>query len=514
MKRLELAPQPVDLTAEAPAQAGEPARRHIAGLAVPYEIEARVGFQLVTFAEGSVTVDGASPLLLGHDPNKPVGVLVDHAAEAGGLRATWAVDTTADGDAALTQAQSGSRRGLSVGVDLDTFDQDPDDENRIRVTAARLAETSLVAMAAYPAAGVDQVAAQKPQDRSDRMSVDDPRPPEAPQPDPQPDPQPTQAAPQARVVIAERAQPAMRLGEYVRTLVRAERGDQDARARIEAALTRGNVTTAPGVVPIAYVDGIIDSLGDDRPLYDAMTHAEMPPSGMTIRRPEVATRPDGNWLADDTAGAPSNAVSIINHDVAVKQWAWGGSASVALVERSSPSYIEEIFAGALSSYRRDVEVSIGAAFPVAASTITKVGPAVAQYMTAYRTWPELLVCGADAYGKLLDAAGVLMFSSGNVDAKGNGSYAGLTVVASPDVPAADAFVTARDFVEVRESSPIRLSVSDVTSLSLEIGVTSFYSQTRLRQDMTIAGPVTVAGAVRIATFTPVGLEAQSSSKKS
>jgi len=166
---------------------------------------------------------------------------------------------------------------------------------------------------------------------------DDPRPPE-PEPTPEPAPEPEPTTP--RLVLAERSEPEMRLGEYVQNLVRAERGDRAARERIEAALTREVIANNPGVVPIAYVTQMIDSLGYTRPLFDAMTHAEMPPAGMTIRRPEITTRPNGDWLADDTAGAPSGAVAIVNHDETVTQWAWGGSASVALVERSSPSYVE------------------------------------------------------------------------------------------------------------------------------------------------------------------------------
>ena len=49
----------------------------------------------------------------------------------------------------------------------------------------------------------------------------------------------------------------------------------------------------------------------------------------------------------------------------MKQWAWGGSASVALVERSAPSYIEEVFSQAIKSYYRDVEADIASAFPAA-----------------------------------------------------------------------------------------------------------------------------------------------------
>jgi hypothetical protein len=281
-----------------------------------------------------------------------VGVLSSSSSSEAELRAIYAIDRTPDGDAALAQARSGSRRGLSVGVDLeaDGFTVDPEDPERMLVTAGRLAETSLVAMAGFAGAGVDQIAAGKPTEGERAMS-ETPKPPEPETPEPEEDDngEEPEVEPESRaraqrrpaLVIAERAAPDMRLGEYVQTLVRAERGDRGARARIEAALTRENVTTNPGVVPIAYVDQVIDSPGADRPLFDAMDHADMPASGMTIRRPEITTRPDGGFPATTRRGSTS-AVAIGNHDVNVRQWA-GCSAMVALVERSSPSYVEEVF---------------------------------------------------------------------------------------------------------------------------------------------------------------------------
>ena len=127
------------------------------------------------------------------------------------------------------------------------------------------------------------------------------------------------------------------------------------------------------------------------------------------------------------------------------------------------------------------------------------------FLAAYRDYPNLLICGGEAYGKLLDATGVLMFSDGSASAAGGGTVAGLRTIASPDLPPADAWVTRSDFLEVRETSPLRLSVSDVSSLSLEIGVTSFYAKTQTREPL--GG---VNGAVGLPGFVPIGTAAAQS----
>ena len=505
--RLELTPAVATLTAAAGGEAGDQAEmptRQVAGLAVPYDVEATVGFRRVTFAPGSVTFTDRAPLLLGHDANQPVGVLAEATDSPTGVRAAYRVDATPEGDRALTQAQSGSRAGLSVGVDVHRFEASDEDPDRIRVLEATAVETSLVSLSAYATAGVDRVAAHH--NREDRPMPDDEQ-------------RDTPAAPaltddqlervvatidaardQRRLVVAEPLPDRMRLGEYCTNLVRAHRGDAAAAQRLEAALTRETIASEQGVIPVAYVDQIIDAIAAPRPLHDALAKAEMPPAGMTIRRPKVtqtvdsAANTDSRWLADDTSGMPSGALTIGNDDTAVLQWAFGGSASVALVERSQPSYIEEAFAQMVKAYYRDVERKIAGAFPTSASTATSIGTATALFMATYRDWPDLLVLGGTAYGKLLDATGILRYSSGQADAGGQATIAGMKVAASPDVATADAWVTASDFLETRESTPLRLTVADVGGLSVEIGLTSFYAQTFTRGG--------AGAAIRIPAFVP------------
>jgi phage head maturation protease len=59
--------------------------------------------------------DGEVPLLSAHDPEKPVGFVVQAWRSKGLLKATLRFDSTLDGRAAFEQLETGEVRGVSVG---------------------------------------------------------------------------------------------------------------------------------------------------------------------------------------------------------------------------------------------------------------------------------------------------------------------------------------------------------------------------------------------------------------
>lgn len=104
-------------------------------------------------------------LLVQHDPGRPVGRLVDWASTERGLTTSWKVASTPAGDLALTEASEGIRDGLSVGVDVLTYEQTDDVVN---VVEAKLIEVSLVTLPAYDVARVSYVAASTEHGRDPR----------------------------------------------------------------------------------------------------------------------------------------------------------------------------------------------------------------------------------------------------------------------------------------------------------------------------------------------------------
>lgn len=130
--------------------------RIIAGPVTPWGVAGRPsGYPgPVVFARSSIdlTALGAVPLLLDHEPSRPIGRVTGAIDRPGGLDMAFAISATALGDEALTLVADGVRDGLSVGAIVDNYDLEPSDAGGIDtlvVTAAHLREVSLLPFPAY-----------------------------------------------------------------------------------------------------------------------------------------------------------------------------------------------------------------------------------------------------------------------------------------------------------------------------------------------------------------------------
>jgi HK97 family phage prohead protease len=445
--------------------------RTIEGTVLPYGVPSRIGGALYRFAPGSLeAARSTTPLVLGHDTNRPVGVLAELAGGEDAATARFRIDATPDGDTALAQAASGSRAGLSIGAEAVNWTTGED--GIIEVTLAHMFEVSLVSVPAFEGATVSRVAAQASDPKGDEMS--DTTPPAAPA---TPEPPAEVPAPRPVLVVAEAPPRRLSLAEYLGAFVRAERGDPEARRTLEAALTVENVAGNPGVLPPSYTSEILGAMEVRSPLASAFKSAPMPETGMEIIKPSWTTRPDGGYMVDDMAAVPTSGANLGRTSVPVLQWAWAAEPTYALVERSTPAYVDAAFEQALVDHAMDLDAWIANQLPVTGvGDAATIGGGIALVATraagyAGRTADRIL-CSPEQFGKLWDSEGFAKWTDGSINASG-GRIGGLDVFMSPSLAPSDLFVAYSRALEVRQSSPARLTATMIGAMHVQIGVTSF-----------------------------------------
>lgn len=474
----------------APADAS--ASREIEGTIVPWGVAAAVGMwgDEYRFAEGSLTpARERSPMLLEHNRERSIGVLESHASDASGLSGTWRIDATADGDLALETAASGSRSGLSAGFEVLRYTIDA--AGVIDVLEAALHETSLVTIPAYDAR-VARVAATGPGGHmpdaaaTQTSAILEAAPAATTQPPVTGEPAAlalTAAAPERPVsrdpiIVADRPALPLTATELVRAMLRAERGDAEARAIVQAAMAPPSLTVDnPGVLPITYTQQILGELPAPRPLFDVAAHPPLPAAGMQIDKPIWTTLPDGGWMADDAAEPVSVKAAIGTKPVAIKQWAAVVETSEAVLNRSSPNWVDAWYRAAIKDYYLDVETLLVAQLPAGPGTLS-VGGTAGAIARATRVAPDLLVVSTDQWGVLFDALGMLLFTSGAAGVSGGaltGTWGGLKVVVGAGLPDATVIVGTSSVLEMRESTPLQLSAVLVGAMKVQLGVTAFAS---------------------------------------
>jgi hypothetical protein len=436
------------------------------------------------------------PLVLGHDTERPVGVLAELRSSDAELSARFSIDATPDGDAALVQASSGSRAGLSAGM-LATAYRDLED-GTLEVSGSTIVHVGLCSMPAFEGAAVSRVAAARPVQVPTTQGGSAMEPTPTPTPDPPVQGHITPAdAPTIPVAAAAPADPPevpvilsatprardLAAGDgarFVQAMLRAQTGDRDAVAYVEAVLAEVATADIPGIVPPAYTTEILGEIEIERVLAERVAvRRPMPDTGMKITKPRWTTLPNGGWVAE-LAEIPSNKPEIDPEDVTILEWAYGVALSYAATVRSSPDALDAIFRAAVQDYYSDVEQKIADALlaedtPSAAGA--SLGAGVSASFTATRKRPNVLLVSADVYGDLFDDIVMMPVVAGadGIDARMGGFVGGLEVVASAHLPAGTEIVTRRGVIELRETDPVRLTANAIGALKVELGVTAFAS---------------------------------------
>jgi uncharacterized protein len=133
-------------------------QREIAGVAVPYDTQIRVGDYLETFRAGAFKNSDPrmSPLTAMHPTNSeqlPIGIALELHDEPAGLRGVWRVSKTQLGDEVLELVRDGAVSGLSIGF-VPGEERWSKDRKSVERLSALLDHTAIVRKPAYDSARI------------------------------------------------------------------------------------------------------------------------------------------------------------------------------------------------------------------------------------------------------------------------------------------------------------------------------------------------------------------------
>jgi HK97 family phage prohead protease len=336
-----------ELTLDAAGPNGMP-RRTLAGLALPYNVEATVNDGTkVMFLPGSLDAGGKMPkLYVGHDSMQAVGILTALVDTPGGMMYEARISETTLGNEILVLAQDKVLDAVSVGVNPTRFSYD--EKGTMIIEKADFQELSLVPYGAFPGASVDRVAASQgiPQEPVEIDNIETETPNEELETMTQPTETPTviEAASVAPVVYAQaRTFKLPTAAEFIAATVQGGSVLAEMNARIQAAAP--NITTAdtPGILPEIITGTVYDGLNPIRPFVSAIGAKAMPESGATFRRPVITVRPvvtqqptgQLNTLDPSTVTVANNNVNKLTFGTYVtmseQDLSWSDPASINIV---------------------------------------------------------------------------------------------------------------------------------------------------------------------------------------
>lgn len=469
--------------------------KSISGLVAPFgKIGAtsagRVRFEPMAFAgiEPSNVV-----LLVEHDNTRPIGRMTSYEVTPGGVTATFRVADTTAGRDELINAAEGLRSGLSVGANIKSWENM---DGVMSVTSAELVEVSLVTNPAFSDARVSDVAASEAEaepQAEETTEAETPTETEENQLTDQTAPAVEAAAPvveaAAAPVAVTTATPRLTASDLTTAAIRAARGDHSAITTLTAAISDADTSGNPGVIPVALLQDVINTINGDRPFINSINRAPLMASGMTFRTPRWSAYPT---VAAHTEGAePASSPATID-DILVNVVSRMGANkfSIELFDRSEPGYYDQLrrmlaVAYAINTDTAALETFIdNAQSTTGTSVYDKLVDGVSKVYTGTKRRPDRLLVAVDAWAdlmKVVDGEDRPLFAPINV-MNGAGTLApfagnilGLDVVVDHNAPSGTCVVYGRESARYFEmaGSPAFLQAVQIGTAEIELAIKGY-----------------------------------------
>ena len=504
-KKMNASKPNLTLRFSADVTAADVERRTIVGRILPFGEIGNTSMGPVKFEAGSIKNFGEVKLLLEHDGRKPIGKSTNFVAGQDHVTGSFRVANTTAGTDALVEASEGLRDGLSVGANI--LEHTVGKDGVMNVTAAELVEVSLVTTPAFAGAAVTQVAASEPEAQTEETIVEESTVEVTATEAATSTPEVEAAAPQV-VASAQpttpyiTAQPrdlkGLTAGGMLRAHLRAGMGDHDSQMLVQAALGEQTTVRDGGVIPVPLMREIIGVVDDTRYFINSINRQALPDAGMSFRIPSITTQPLVGEQTTELDEVESRQSQIEDITVDVKTFAGGNKVSRQLIERSDPSYFDELLRQLAAQYAQATDVfaltqaNPGGTAAARASDGETIYDAVAQGIadayTVMRFTPNRLMVSpvtsgsfgyddllkeVDGGGRPLFAAAAPQNASGLVtQGSTNGTVAGLDLVVNPNAVNSNGLVYPSAFATFYETagSPIRVETRFADDLSVDVSV--------------------------------------------
>jgi HK97 family phage prohead protease len=486
--------------------AADSERRTIVGTVVPYGSVGNTSLGPVRFEPGSVRASDTVKLVLEHDMKRPIGRATGFVDGPERLVGSFRLSHTTAASDALVEASDGLRDGLSVGARI--IEHTVDSSGTMIVTAADLVEVSLVHTPAFSEAVVTQVAASNPEDddtptESEEDIVEN-ETTEVAAAEVAASPEPViEAAKPSMPYITAQPRDARGitagslLWHHLKASVNGNQESADVVKYVTATQAQQTTSTDGGVIPVPLLREIVALVDQNRPFIDSIDRQALPAAGMSFRVPKVTTSAAVAEQTSEFDALQSTASDIDDFTVDVKTFGGSNDVSRQLIDRSDPSYFEELLRQLAQSYAHQTDKF---AYDTVKSTALLSG---STGNSLYRSVTKGI---ADSYGVMRFAPNTIvmapggnsgtawldflqaedqddrpLFSAANpVNAAGlvsqgttQGTIAGLRVVVDPHIGLNEAArVYPGAFATFYESAgaPVRVEVSQPSSWSVRVAV--------------------------------------------
>jgi HK97 family phage prohead protease len=479
--------------------------RQVTGRIVTWNEEGSTSAGRTVFLPNSIQFGKNVKLLWEHRLEKPLGKLISAEVTDQGIEATFKIAGTIAGDDYLTEAAEGLRDGLSVGVKVDSWQNN---DGVMTIDAAKLIEVSAVTEPAISSARISDVAASEGEKVEDSESApaESDKPTEGEQVSDTVVPAPAQETAEAAknetpaVTAAFYTKPRVNLnataGQYALAQIRAAQGDADSRdlvAALDAATTAENI----GVVPPTYLRDIIGIIDSSMPFADSIEQGTLPATGMKFYRPVLGTQATTAQTAE-AVELDSTDTTITSLEIDVVKIGGANKISVELLERSDPEYLTVLLSELAASWAQKADAyafaqALGAPGSSSGATLyAAIADGIADSFGVVRKTPNRFLADTGNFAELLAAVDdnkrPLFAAAAPQNAAGlmtqgstSGTIAGLQLVVDANIDTGTGVkgvVYPSDAATFYKSAAFQIRSNVVSTAEVEVGIYGYVALAR------------------------------------